>query len=321
MSNINDAIAGAKSLIDRQIKINSYFKDYLQSFDGYQKVFLQTNENVLGYVSQIGIDYQDKKSALCVASSGDQAFSLITEGILNLELFDVNNLTEYYVLGLKRAMVLKYSYYDYLKVISKLSSNVINNEEIMAIMSDLIPYMDQEYRYFWYEVSNYYYALLKSGKVSLSLGRLLFRIAPTFIVNFKVSYLNNEESYNLLKERLSKANMHFQHADAYNLKEVYNKQKFDVIALSNILDYFYLKLNCDWKPFELELYVRCMKRLLNENGIMFLQYVFTGRPINFSAVSEEDLKRLKIESYDLEDAIINPNRNTSVQERMLLVRK
>ena len=66
------------------------------------------------------LDFKDKKKALSVLASGDHVFNLIYYGILNIDTFDTNRLTEYYALGLKRAALLAFTYEEYLLFNQKL---------------------------------------------------------------------------------------------------------------------------------------------------------------------------------------------------------
>ena len=102
MENVNRAIEEAKKIIN-MFGTKNYNNSNL--FDGYQRVYFQTNENIEGY---LGLeDLSHKENALCIAGSGDHAFSLISKGINDIQLFDINKLTEYMIMGLKKAIILQ----------------------------------------------------------------------------------------------------------------------------------------------------------------------------------------------------------------------
>ena len=101
------SLAKAIKEVEKMIDINMFgTKNYDSSnlFDGFQRVYFQANENIDDYLKLT--DYSTKETALCVAGSGDQAFSLISKGIRKVELFDINKLTEYMIIGLKKAIIL-----------------------------------------------------------------------------------------------------------------------------------------------------------------------------------------------------------------------
>ena len=84
-------------------------------FTDFDKVYPFTNEYITGYLDYV--NFTGKSSALSVLSSGDHTFSLITKGITNIDTFDVNGLTEFYSLGLKRALITIFSYTEFLEFI------------------------------------------------------------------------------------------------------------------------------------------------------------------------------------------------------------
>ena len=92
-----------KELIENYIKYHNAFSN---------RVYSYTNENIKSYLNNF--DFNDKNSALSVLSSGDYVFNLIHNGITSIDAFDSNYLTEFYSLGIKKAMILKYDYKDFL---------------------------------------------------------------------------------------------------------------------------------------------------------------------------------------------------------------
>lgn len=98
-----------KKLIERQVKDGFYF-DLIDYKSICQPVYLWTNENVRGYQNL----FEGKKNVLSVLSSGDQIFNMLLKGVIKIDTFDNNGLTEYFTLGLKKAMILKYSYEEFL---------------------------------------------------------------------------------------------------------------------------------------------------------------------------------------------------------------
>lgn len=192
-----ESIKESINLIEKQIKEHKIFNAGTP-FSKYQKIYLWTNENINGYLSDINPSIGD--IALTVMASGDHTFNLVTNGVLNIDTFDTNILTEYYVLGLKRAMVLKYDYNTFINTMEKLSSNNINIEESTNIIYELLPFMDTKYRKYWLELNDKNYKLQKEHNTNFSIFHLLFiNILDDYKYLKSNNYLINEENYNKLK--------------------------------------------------------------------------------------------------------------------------
>lgn len=113
---MNEAINATQKMIETQVDAQRILRTGIP-FSEYQRVYKDTNENIDGYMRLM--DLEGKRNALTVLASGDHAFNLVYHGILDIETFDTNRLTEYYSLGLKRAAILKYDYYSYLCFMQK----------------------------------------------------------------------------------------------------------------------------------------------------------------------------------------------------------
>ena len=103
----NIALEKVLSSIEKQVNNNRILLEG-ESFSKYQKIFMSTNENIKDSLNLI--DFKNKIKALSVMASGDHPFNLITKSVFDIDTFDTNMLTEYYVLGIKRSMIIKYTY-------------------------------------------------------------------------------------------------------------------------------------------------------------------------------------------------------------------
>ena len=235
--------------------------------------------------------------ALTVMASADQTFNLVCSGILNIDTFDSNINTYYLSYALKKAMILKYSREEYLEVMKKLVNPHLSLDELSTIINDLIPYMDKEFKSLWQMIRDYNYKVQKNNRGSLNLIYMLF--IGYGKTNKDVSYnnwLKDEDSYNTLKSNLLKANISFKMADAYELERYFHK-KYDVILLSNILDYYYRYVGNNWTFEDLRKYEEQLKGLVNDEGIIFLEYMillatrnyFPNYLIKSSLVKSSDL--------------------------------
>ena len=269
------SLAKAIKEVEKMIDINMFgTKNYDSSnlFDGFQRVYFQANENIDDYLKLT--DYSTKETALCVAGSGDQAFSLISKGIRKVELFDINKLTEYMIIGLKKAIILKYDYSKYFKIMYMFIDSKINFREIYNIINGLIPYMEEKYQNFWLEIINYYKMLQLKENTNYNLIKMLSLTNVEQLIKNNASYLNSKEDYELLRSNLDKCLISFKYANALNLKNEF-KDKYDLILLSNILDYFHIYWGSNWPIAYLENYVNGLEGMLQEKGVLYIHYAFT----------------------------------------------
>lgn len=312
-------IEGAKSLIEHQIK-NEQICNVGESFAEYQKVYAWTNEYIKGYLDLVS--FTDKDSALSVMASGDHAFNLIEKGISIVDTFDTNRLTEYYALGLKRAMILKYDYNTFLNVTQKLYSDNITIEEISEIVLGLLPFMDSKYANYWRQIIDFNMQMQRNNHTKLNLFRML-NFANNFEnMNELNNYLVNEEHYERLRNRMGTANINFKCANAMNLESEFNSQ-YDFILLSNILAYFSIRWKFDWDYEEFKKYEDSLKKILKPEGIIFLKYIML-HGITDKMVKTTVIGNHLVTSKDLTDEeIINlpPLPGNKAFSGMVLLRK
>ena len=306
----------AKNLIDRQInnQVNNNIPNFSIDFTEY--CFGWSNENISAYLDLV--PFYDKTSALSVLASGDQLFSLITNGITQIDTFDINRLTEYYALGFKRAMILKYDYNTFKSIMSFISSSEISIEYINELIIGLFPYMETKHINFWRSLIDYNYLIQKRNQTNINLFRMLclnFHFTNRDITN---DYLKNEENYEKLRKGLRNANISFKCANAIDLANVY-KGKFDFILLSNILDYFVKFYGRNWTYDKLLEYEKRLETLANPRGTIFLEYMFEypiftdDEIIDGASITISDLK-------NGERAILLPTTKANCGEGVILKR-
>jgi len=280
-----------KRLIKEQIKSGSSETERWP-FTKYSKFYLMSNENQLAYNNFI--NFRNQKSALTVLASGDQLFNLVLGGVENIETFDSNLLTEYYVFGLKKAMILALNYKEFLIITKKLYDNATTLSEITEILQSFLPYMEEKYKTFWQTIIEYNYNMQKNSNHTLNLMHMLSIngniIDDMDTVSFN-PYLTSQENYEKLKSKLKTLKVGFKNIDASKIDKYY-QDKYDIIILSNILDFFEWKWGNNWSYANLESYKKRLFQILNNDGIVFLNYIFSS-PIEElivnSSVYEEDL--------------------------------
>jgi hypothetical protein len=316
----NKSIDAAKSLIDRSIEysgLNINYRSFNSDINNYDYFYTFTNENVNAYMQYID---NNPQNALTVLASGDQPFNLVTKGVLDIDTFDINFLTEYFALGLKRAMILKYSREEFIDIILKIMHYEFTIEDELDFITGLFSYMDTEHKKFWQQIVDYFIELRKHAETKNLLHILSNDLSSAMIGNVarfvsNNNYLENAENYNKLKSLIGKANITFKGANAANLKDEFNR-KYDIIMLSNILDYFRGEFGEDWNYRRLLKYEKELQSLSNKGGIIFLKYLFVYRgtkkeKIAFNSTvsvknlrNGEKIERITFPYKEVTDAII-----------------
>ncbi len=304
MEKVDTAILKTKAIIYGAVALGCF--ENVFNFKGYKRFYLYSNENIDDYLSFTSFDNKD--TALSVTASGDQVFSLISQGIKKIDTFDINGLTEYYVLGLKRAMIIKYNYQEFLDISYKIfdynysSNENVSLEELTSILTDLLSFMDKKERYYWQNIISYNYKLQSMENTNYN----LFDIIGIFFGNFnfpvtRSSYLKTEEDYNRLRSNIINAELTYQNTHVLDLPTKLNS-KYDLILFSNVLDYCDDKLGYCWLYKDIEPFFKEMESLLRENGVFFMHYLFGKQCVNVSSlpiftsslVEENDLKDYEI---------------------------
>lgn len=255
-----------KQLISKQV-FHSAILNYRARFEGIQKTYFYTNENIKEYIDYAKINSSTK--CLSVMASGDHAFNLVTKGAKVIDTFDINRLTEYFSLGFKRALILKNDYYEFINICNLISDEKLSLDDTCDLINDLLPYMDKKYSKFWLEIMNYNYWVQKNNKRTIDLFHMLCLITEKTNGHSKNNlYLKSVQEYNLLRNNLGNANISFKELNITELSDAFRKNKYDVMMLSNILDY----VNLDVKSFN-EL-AKSLESMMNKEGILFLKYIF-----------------------------------------------
>ena len=308
-----------QNIIYNQVNNGKYYSSGIP-FSKYQKVYLSTNENINEYLNNV--DFNKKTNALSVMASGDHIFNIINKGILNIDTFDTNAITEYYVLGLKKAMILKYNYKEYLKTYSKFCDKFISLDELTFILKELLIYMDDKYKIFWNSIIEYNYKIQKNNKNKINLFYMLFiNISSVDYITKNNNYLLNENEYNKLKDNINKTNILFKNINAKDLYKEFNN-KYDFILLSNILDYFNKYYNYKFDYDCLREYIDNLFNILKENGTIFLNYIIKYSTNNFKRNYIINNSNIKITDLSQEKVIsVNSFDRTNCQDGVLLVKK
>lgn len=306
-----------KELIENYIKYHNAFSN---------RVYSYTNENIKSYLNNF--DFNDKNSALSVLSSGDQVFNLIHNGITNIDAFDSNYLTEFYSLGIKKAMILKYDYKDFLHKYLDLLLGYYSIYKESIFIEKLLPYMDSRYAMFWNELVKFNYDLQSNN----SDKRLLISdiVTKRFIMKDRIklynNYLSSNEDYEILKDNLLNSKINFSCLDILDISNKFNN-KYDFILLSNIFDYLDSRFKFGWNYSCLKEEINKMNSMLNNDGVILIHYLFKcimednkvkGTLIAGSNVKYNDLTNEELCYFDFFD---NKNYSDNMKDAVIYVRK
>lgn len=210
--------------------INNYDKPH--RFEKYSNIYYNNTENIKD--SQKYLNIQEGSTILTIAGSGDQALNAIYLGATDIDVFDINLLSKYF-LDFKIATIKTLDYKSYIEFMFFFCIDVS------------LKCVKNSYRYIRKNLTNdgkiYWDSVLylKKDKYSKKIyQRLIQYLCINFIDNEQLTtrcdFLANEENYNRLKSNLKKCHFRFYNAELFDLAKCI-QNNYDVIYLSNIADY------------------------------------------------------------------------------------
>ncbi len=138
------------------------------------------------------------------------------------------------------------------------------------------------------------------------------------IVKNNSSYLNSNEDYDKLRNNLKECIINFKSVNAITLENDFQNNKFDLILLSNILDYFHLYWGNNWPISYLEKYVNGLCNIMNNDSILYLHYAFTPyiwpRIFNGTNIKISNLPQY----YEIKEIV---NLNNLKQKDMIILKR
>lgn len=237
-------------------------------------------------------------------------------------------MTEFYSLGIKKAMILKYDYKDFLHKYLDLLLGYYSIYKESIFIEKLLPYMDNRYAIFWNELVKFNYDLQSNN----SDKRLLISdiVTKKFIIKDRIklynNYLSSNEDYEMLKDNLLNSKINFSCLDILDISNKFNN-KYDFILLSNIFDYLDSRFKLGWNYFYLKEEINKMYPMLNNDGVMLIHYLFKcimednkvkGTLIAGSNVKYNDLTNEELCYFDFFD---NKNYSDNMKDAIMYVRK
>lgn len=188
------------------------------SFFTFDKVYFKSNEDLFKY----NLDKKSYNNVLTVTSSGDHALFSILNGASNITSFDINRMSKIYS-SLKFAMIKSFDYEEFIDNLIKLNKchekEKYNIDDILDKVSDKLSSDEID---FWVQYNLFYKDICN-----------LFLYSD---FDFRNTPYNTKANYNKIKDRIDDVKINYIDCDIKDLdKKVSNK--FDLVFLSNILDY------------------------------------------------------------------------------------
>lgn len=253
-------------------------RNYANSFK-FSTIYPFTTENIRAYLPLF--DLKDK-SLFTVGSSTDQALNAILCGAKDITVFDICPFTrEYYYLKMAAIQTLtmdeflKFFCYKGYTSTFLCNKNVFDNNLYLKIMAALKS-ISLEVEYFWTELFKRYNRVLIREQL-FNMDENKYKIVRC--MNY---YLNNNDTYNELRNKINTANVKFIQGDIFKYEI---KDTFDNIFLSNLSSYYSLaKIR--------ELFDKMLLNL-NDNGKMLLAYLYE------TTIDDEDYMDGEAEIYNI----------------------
>lgn len=220
-------------------------------------VYLFSNENISGYMPACG----DLHGAyvLTVCASGDHAFESYLAGAAHVDTFDINSF-QHNVMELKTHMIRDLKYEAFMDFFFN-SRNFFDTRILRPIQHKFSP----ELMYFMHRYN-------KSGHNMFRYGS---SHGDAFDI-FRLSYLSDPKKYYELAEKLPER-LSFKNCDISQISNEF-PYKYDLIMLSNIIDYMYPGLTSTqerWQRFyKNNLYPLSYKSLVSNNGRICFEYMW-----------------------------------------------
>lgn len=245
----------------------------------FNRLYPFTTENIKGYLGQY--DFKNQ-SILTVGASGDHILNLILLGATEIDYFDINPFTEFYV-ELKLAAVKALEEEEFISYFS--GNNYYESEGFFGVQlyHKISPYLSAPIRSFWDSL----YLEFTGNEIRIS--KLFDDDEPSRRVLSDINLYLEKENYDKLKNTLLQNHYKIQFYEQ-NLNDLPIKlqKKYHAILLSNIgqyLDKMYnyeerLENQISMDEFYLSKFQQLIEQLvfhLMINGTIFIMYMYNYR--------------------------------------------
>ncbi len=237
-------------------------KPLKEKYGRYSKLYAFTTENIGGYYLQTSFL---KKKVLTVCGSGDHVLNAILLGSNEIDTFDINIFT-YYFLKLKIAAVKTLSYTEFLDYFLLENNLSAMNYKLFQKMKKEL---ESEILTFWEAI----YRDVEYDGRKLRNSSLFHNLYDTNEKKLMSNPYLKEENFTKLKGSINLSKVTFIESSLLNLKDKC-KENYDLIFLSNISDYLNLMFSNNLLENYREKIVAPLTRKLNRNGKLYFIYQY-----------------------------------------------
>lgn len=225
-------------------------------FSKYDMMYIFTTEN-LSYLEKMNIQ---KKDALTVTGSFDQAFNLILQGAKSVCNFDCNILTVY-LANLKLAAMNTLTYQEYLSFFS--GENFLSYQTYQKIK----PNLNSPYKEYW----DFLYEHFSYSNSEMKKSRLFDKQNSIEKIILSNPYLKSEQNYNKTKARLKEVEITFEEKNLLEIGE--GEKTYDIMLFSNIESYLIEDIYSTMSEQEfIDFIQNKASKQLNEGGVIQVAY-------------------------------------------------
>lgn len=251
--------------------------DKTNSIPSYSSCYLWTTEHIKTYLEMANPNIG---SALTVIGSGDQIFNLTNQGFLSIDAFDINVLT-YYLFMFKKAILSQCSYDDWL-AFSCRDFYFYDLSSFSSFLLDMKSILPQDIYIYYDTLLQHLLTHYKKADFTNLYPNLVYSYSRR--LNF---YANRYEDFKRTQENLRKLSVQFLFEDVRTLPSILTK-KYDIIILSNILEWFYIKNHELIKFIEKEDVLQFLKNyypFLKDYGVI-VNYIIGSWEYDYSFISQ-----------------------------------
>lgn len=279
-------------------------KPLKEKYGRYSKLYAFTTENIGGYYLQTSFL---KKKVLTVCGSGDHVLNAILLGSNEIDTFDINILT-YYFLKLKIAAVKTLSYTEFLDYFLLENNLSAMNYKLFQKMKKEL---ESEILTFW----EILYRDVEYDGRKLRNSSLFHNLYDTNEKKLMSNPYLKEENFTKLKEKIDLSKVTFIESSLLNLKDKC-KKNYDLIFLSNISDYLNLMFSNNLLENYREKIVAPLTRKLNRNGKLYFIYQYDIGNERSIVDNIEEVKKIFLNVRELSfPSVVGENK----QDRILYI--
>lgn len=249
------------------LNLKNYLKKYghLDSnFGPYSKMYSMTTENIYGFLKNYNL--KDKK-VLTVAASGDQMLNSYFLGANKVTCFDINPLTKLQ-LDLKDEALINLNYEKFIKFIGIYSKKY--GDYFKPLDSQIFEEIKEKLDLDTYLFFDY---IINENK-NIKLRDIYFPFENELNRLIKMNSYLEKDNFDILKKIIITKKINFIESDIKDLPDKLDKEKYDLILLSNISDYIH-EIYPTYQLMQFRELIEALIEHLNYNRTIQVGYIYS----------------------------------------------